>query len=137
MTTEVPDMGTQEDAALIRRGYEAFIAGDMDTLMELFTEDSVWNTGGTGALSGIKRGRDAILAYFGELGSRSNGSLKVTLEDVATGDRYTIGVHSNQAERDGKSLDQRSVIVFTVSDGKVTEALELQEDTAEVADFWT
>lgn len=130
-------MGAQEDAAVVRRGYEAFSAGDMDTLRELFTEDAVWNTGGTGTLSGVKQGREAILAYFGELGSRSNGSLKVTLEDVATGDRYAIGVHSNQAQRDGKSLDQRSVIVFTISGGKVTEALELQEDTAKVADFWT
>jgi hypothetical protein len=85
--TEVCEMGAQEDAALVRRGYEAFSAGDMDTLGELFTEDAVWHTGGSGGLSGDKQGRDAILAYFGELASRSNGSLKVTLEDVATGDR--------------------------------------------------
>jgi ketosteroid isomerase-like protein len=135
--TEVCEMGAQEDAALVRRGYEAFSAGDMDTLGELFTEDAVWHTGGSGGLSGDKQGRDAILAYFGELASRSNGSLKVTLEDVATGDRYAVGVHTNHAERDGKSLDQRAVIVFTLSGGKVTEANELQEDTAELADFWS
>jgi ketosteroid isomerase-like protein len=130
-------MGTQEDAALVRRGYEAFSAGDMDTLREVFTEDAVWHTGGSGALAGLKQGRDAILAYFGELASRSSGSLKVTLNDVATGDSYAVGIHSNQAGRNGKSLDQRSVIVFTISGGKVTEALELQEDTAEVANFWS
>ena len=130
-------MGAQEDVALVRRGYEAFSAGDMDTLRDLFTEDAVWRTGGSGALSGDKKGRDAIMAYFGELGSRSNGSLKVTLEDVATGGRYTIGVHSNRAERDGRSLDQRSVIVFSISDGKVTEALEIPEDTATASAFWS
>lgn len=84
-----------------------------------------------------KKGLDAILNYFGELGARSNGSIRVTVEDVTTGDRYTVGVHSTHAERDGKSLDQRSAIVFTVSGGKVTKALELQEDTAAVADFWS
>lgn len=129
-------MGAQEDAALIRRGYEAFSAGDMDTLRDVFTEDAVWHTGGSGGLSGDKKGREEILAHFRELGSRSTGSLKVTLDDVATGDRYAVGVHTNQAQRDGKSLHQRSVIVFTITDGKVTEALELQEDTAKVADFW-
>ncbi|UUL77911.1 nuclear transport factor 2 family protein [Pseudarthrobacter sp. Fe7] len=57
----------------------------MDTLRELFAEDAVWHIGGTGPLSGDKKGRDAILAYFGELYSRSNGTLKVTLDDVASG----------------------------------------------------
>lgn len=130
-------MGAKEDVALVRRGYEAFIAGDMDTLRELFTADAVWHTGGTGGLSGDKNGVDEILAYFGELGSRSQGTLKLTLEDVAAGDRYTIGVQSNQAQRDGESLDQRTVIVFTISGDKVTEALEMAEDTAEASDFWS
>jgi uncharacterized protein len=135
--TEVCEMGAQEDAALVRRGYEAFSAGDIDTLRELFTEDAVWHTGGSGGLSGDKQGRDAILAYFGELASRSNGSLKVTLEDVAAGDRYAVGIHTNHAERNKQNLDQRAVIVFTISGGKVTEAMELQEDTAMLAEFWS
>lgn len=130
-------MGSQEDTALVRRGYEAFIAGDMETLRDLFTEDAVWHTGGTGALSGDKKGRDAILAYFGELYSRSNGTLKVTLDDVASGDKYTIGVQSGHAERDGKTLDQRTIIMFTISGGKVVEALEVAEDTAKASDFWS
>ena len=130
-------MGAQEDAALIRRGYEAFIAADMDTLKDLFTEDAVWHTGGTGALSGDKKGRDAILGYFGELMSRSQGTLKLTLEDVAAGEKYVIGLQSNQAQRDGKSLDQHTVIAFTVSGGKVVEALEMAEDTAKSSEFWS
>jgi uncharacterized protein len=137
MKTEVPKMGAEEDVALVRRGYEAFSTGDMDTLKEQFTDDAVWRVAGSGPLSGVKQGRDAILAYFGELGSRSNGSVKVHLEDVAAGDRYVIGIQSNHAERDGRSLDQRSALVFTLVDGKVTEVLELQEDTAKASDFWS
>ncbi|WP_307090638.1 nuclear transport factor 2 family protein [Arthrobacter sp. B2I5] len=130
-------MGAQEDVALVRSGYEAFNAGDMDTLRELFTEDAVWHVGGSGGLSGDKQGRDAILTYFGELGSRSNGSIKVNLEDVAAGDRYVFGVQSNHAERDGKPLDQRSVLVFTLAGEKVTEVFELQEDTEKASAFWS
>ncbi|MBT2568881.1 nuclear transport factor 2 family protein [Arthrobacter sp. ISL-85] len=130
-------MGAQEDVALVRRGYEAFIAGDMDTLRDLFAEDALWHTGGTGGLSGDKKGRDAILAYFGELYSRSNGSLKVTLDDVASGDKYTIGIQSGHAERDGKTLDQRIVIVFTIAGGKVIEVLEAADDSAKASDFWS
>jgi ketosteroid isomerase-like protein len=130
-------MGSEENAALVRRGYEAFSAGDMDTLIGLFTEDARWHAAGNGAISGVKQGRDEILAYFGELGSRSNGSMKVTVEDIAVGDRYTVGVHSASAERNGKTMDQRQAILFTISDGKITEGVEMAEDTAVVAEFWS
>jgi hypothetical protein len=135
--TEVEAMGAQEDMTILRRGYEAFNAGDMDTFKEILAEDAVWRIGGTGGLSGEKRGRDAILGYFGELGSRSNGSIKVNVEDLALGDRYAIGIHTTHAQRDGKSLDQREILVFTISDGKIREALEFAMDSAELAHFWS
>jgi hypothetical protein len=39
---------------------------------------------------GDKQGRDAILAYFGELASRTDGTFKVILVDVAGGERYVF-----------------------------------------------
>jgi hypothetical protein len=33
-------------------------------------------------------------------------------------------------------MEQHGVIVFTLSDGKVTEVNEFQEDTAKASDFW-
>lgn len=71
------------------------------------------------------------------LASRTNGSLKITLEDVAAGDKYTVGVHTYRAERDGKSIDQRSVLVFSISGDKVTEVFEMHEDTAKTDSFWS
>ncbi len=130
-------MGSQENAALVRRGYEAFMAGDMDTLMDQYAEDAVWHIGGSGPLSGDKKGRDAILAYFGELASRTSGSLRITLEDVTAGDRYTVGVHTYHAERGGRSIGQRSVLVFSIPGGKITEVFEMHEDTAKADAFWS
>jgi len=137
MMTDVEAMGAQEDMTILRRGYEAFNAGDMDTFKEILAEDAVWRIGGSGGLSGEKRGRDAILGYFGELGARSNGSIKVNVEDLALGDRYAIGIHTTHAQRDGKSLDQREILVFTISDGKIREAFEFAEDSAGLAHFWS
>ncbi len=59
------------------------------------------------------------------------------MEDVAPGDRYTVGVQFTHAERNGKTLDQRQVIVFSISDGKVTEGIEMAGDTTMAADFWS
>jgi ketosteroid isomerase-like protein len=61
-------MGADENAATIRRGYEAFNSGDMNTLIELFDEGAVWHTPGRGSLAGDHQGREATFAYFGRLG---------------------------------------------------------------------
>ena len=67
-------MGPQENAELVRRGYAAFSTGDMATLNELFTEDAVWHVPGSGPMSGPKKGRGAILAYFGEIMTGTAGT---------------------------------------------------------------
>lgn len=130
-------MGAREDVDLVRRGYEAFGAGDMDTLRGLFTEDAVWHLGGSGGLSGDKQGLDAILAYFGELFTRSDGTIKVDLDDLIGGDNHTVGFQRVHAQRNGAAINQRTVIVFSLKEGKVSEAYEFPEDTAKAADFWS
>ena len=43
-------MGADENAAIMRRAYEAFNAGDIDTLTELFDESALdWNQGTAGS----------------------------------------------------------------------------------------
>ena len=130
-------MGAQEDAGLVRRGYEAFGAGDMDTLRGLFADDAVWHLGGSGGLSGDKQGLDAILGYFGELFARSGGTIRVDLDDLIGGEHHTVGFQRVHAERNGAAIDQRAVLVFALKDGKVSEVYEYPEDTAKASDFWS
>jgi hypothetical protein len=130
-------MGNQEDAALVRRGYEAFNSGDIETLKGLFAPDAVYRVGGTGGLAGVRQGPEEVMAYFGELFSRSGGTAKVELQDVIAGERHTVALQTSQAQRNGKSMEQHGVLVFTLRDGKVTEVNEFQEDTAKASDFWS
>ncbi|WP_045731109.1 nuclear transport factor 2 family protein [Pseudarthrobacter chlorophenolicus] len=129
-------MGNQEDAAVVRRGYEAFNSGDIQTLMGLFAPDAVYHVGGTGGLAGDKNGQEEIMAYFGELFTRSGGTTKVELKEVIAGEQHTVSLQKAQAQRNGQSMDQEGVLVFTLRNGKVTEVSEFQEDTAKAADFW-
>ncbi|MFC0457747.1 hypothetical protein ACFFGR_14480 [Arthrobacter liuii] len=50
-------MGSQEDAALVRRGYEAFITGDMETLREQFADDVVRHAAGPETSPGTRTAR--------------------------------------------------------------------------------
>jgi ketosteroid isomerase-like protein len=133
---EVSEMGAAENAELVRRGYEAFNTGDLATLGELFAEDAVWYAAGSGVLSGTKQGRDAILAYFGELGARSQGSFKVTVQDIIGGENHTVGIQQSHAESNGKTMDQPTAIAFVARDGMIIEAREYFEDTAKADEFW-
>jgi ketosteroid isomerase-like protein len=130
-------MGTAENVELVRRGYAAFNSGDMATLSDMFAEDAVWHVAGSGVLSGTKQGRDAILAYFGELGARTQGSFQANLEDIVGGENYTVAIQHTRGENNGKTLDMATVITFVVRDGKITEGREFFEDTAKADDFWT
>ncbi len=47
-----------ENAAIVRREYEAFDVGDLETLTELFDENAEWHTPGQGPLAGDAVGRD-------------------------------------------------------------------------------
>jgi ketosteroid isomerase-like protein len=129
-------MGSADDVEVIRRGFAAFSAGDMPTLRELFTEDAVWHVPGSGSLAGPKRGRDQILAFFGELMSRSDGTLSLTLDDVVGGDSHTVSINQNRANRGDQSLQQEAVIVFVLRDGRVSEARQFFDDTARNDAFW-
>jgi len=130
-------MGSESDVEVIRRGYAAFSAGDMATLNELFTEDAVWHVPGAGPLSGAKEGREGILSFFGELMSRSEGTLTVTLDDVVGGDHHTVALNRNQATRGSQTLQQNAVVVFQLRDARVSEARQYFDDTARNDAFWS
>ena len=84
-----------------------------------------------------KQGRDAILAYFGELGARTQGSFQANLEDIVGGENHTVAIQQTSGENNGKTLDLATIIAFVVRDGKIAEGREFFEDTAKADDFWT
>jgi ketosteroid isomerase-like protein len=49
---------------LVRRAFDAFTKGDVDTIRELTDQDAVWHTPGRGPLAGDYRGIDEILGFF-------------------------------------------------------------------------
>src|SRR4029450_9238922 len=113
---------------LVRRGYDAFSSGDMQTLREMWHPDIVWHVPGRSQISGDHRGVDEGLGYFGQRRGRSGGALRVEVHDVVANDEHAVGLHSTHAERAGKTLDDNTTLVFHVRDGKVTEVWQYQAD---------
>jgi uncharacterized protein len=122
-------MGADENAAIVRRGYEAFNSADMKTLTELFDESAVWRTPGRSSLAGDHEGRESAFAYFGRLGQETGGTFRAELEHLlADDDGRVVGIHRNTAKRDGKQLDIAVSLVFQLEDGRITEGVEYFRD---------
>ena len=131
-------MGANENEAIMRRAYEAFNKGDMNTLVELFDENMVWHLPGKSSMANDYQGRDATLAYFGQIGERTGGTFQAELQHLcADDDDRVVGIQRSTAERDGKRLDVGNCIVFQLQDGRVTEGREHFHDLYAWDEFWS
>ena len=131
-------MGADENAAILRRGYEAFNAGDINALTEIFDESAVWHAPGRTSLAGDHEGREATFAYLGRLGQETEGTFRAELGHLlADDDDYVVGVQRSRAERDGKHLDVGNCIVFELKDGQVTDGREHFHDLYAWDEFWS
>ena len=130
-------MTADENAAIMRRAYEAFNTADMNTLTELFDESAVWRVPGRSSLAGDHEGREAAFAYFGRLGQETGGTFRAELQHLlADGDRV-VGIHRSSAERDGKQLDVDLCLVFQLENGRITEGVEHYRDLYAWDEFWS
>ncbi|NUS53440.1 MAG: nuclear transport factor 2 family protein [Streptomycetaceae bacterium] len=131
-------MAEHADSAMVRRGYEAFSAGDMQTLGAMMTGDVTHHVPGDHPLSGHMKGLDNVLGYYGRLFSETDGTVRVTLEQVfADGRGHAISVHRFTATRKGRSIDQRGGLFFTIVGGKITDIDECSPDIDEANEFWS
>jgi ketosteroid isomerase-like protein len=121
---------------LVRKGYAAFQSGDMATLNELFADDIVWHAPGRNQLSGDFRGREAVLATLQKTFELTGGTFKLDIHEVLANDAHAVGLVKANAQREGKTLEDNSVQVFHISDGKVTEQWLYPGDVYATDEFW-
>jgi ketosteroid isomerase-like protein len=103
---------------LVRRGYDAFARGDMDTLRELFDPEIVWHFPGRSPLAGDHRRPDAVLGFFGRTMELTAGTFRAELHDVVADDRHAVGIHLATGEREGRRLEDREVLCSTSATAK-------------------
>jgi uncharacterized protein len=133
--------GTNEieskNIAVVRRGYEAFAKGDLETLKTLFSANADWHLAQTGVLRGNYRGAQAILEFFGQIAHETQGSVRVEpLTMAASGDLVFV-LERTTGKRNGKTLDTKDVLVFKLNNGVVTEVSDFQLNHAVDAQFWS
>jgi uncharacterized protein len=125
-----------DNIEVIRKGYEAFGAGDMAALGDLFAPEAVWRAEPTGVLRGTYEGRDAIFAHFAQIGQETAGTFRAIPTAMAASGNKVFVETAASGERQGRTLETNSVNVFTVVDGLVREVVLYQSDYAKDSAFW-
>jgi len=126
-----------ENAAIVRRGYAAFNAGDLKTLVELFGDDVAWHIPGTSPLAGDVAGREAVFARLGRYRAETGGTFRAELKRVLTDeDGRVVGIHHSVAERGGRQLDVYCCVVFELENGRIVAGREHVYDLDAWDAFW-
>jgi ketosteroid isomerase-like protein len=120
---------------LLRKGYAAFAAADLDTLRGLFADDIAWHAPGDNQLSGDFRGQDEVFGLFAKVAELTGGTFRLEIHDVLANDEHGVALVRATGQREGKSLEDRQAHVFHVKDGKVTEFWNHPGDQAAVDEF--
>lgn len=125
------------NATLIHSGYEAFAAGDMDTITKVFSDDIVWHIPGHHELAGDYRGQAAVFGFFTQLAERSGGTFQLDVHDLMATDDHVVALVRERASRAGRSLDINGVHVWHVADGRAVEFWGVTYDQYAEDEFWS
>lgn len=121
---------------LLRRGYAAFAAGDMESVLSMFADDIVWHIGGTSQIAGDYVGHQEVMGFFGKVFELSAGTFRTEIHDVLANDEHGTVLVTAHAERDGQTLAAREVHIWHLADGKATEFWGFIEKPDEVDAFF-
>jgi ketosteroid isomerase-like protein len=124
--------------AVVRAAFETFGRGDLDGFAAHFHADATWNHRNPDRLGGLHNGIDAILAFLRSSGELTAGTLRAVPEATMIDGAALVGVITriSGSRPDGRSFDDRQVLVFTVEEGKVRSVDQYIGDPPTVTDFW-
>ena len=122
---------------LLRKGYEAFSRGDMDTLRNtVFADDITFHIPGKNQLAGDYVGKEKVFGFLGKVMELSGGSFRLEVHDVVANAEHAIGLTTHTGQREGRTANYHSVHVFHVRNGKLAELWESPDQPA-FDSFWS
>ena len=116
-----------EDKQLVRKLYDAFKRGDMETLLGGMADNIEWITPGPPEfpLAGKRNGREEVAQFF-KLLNEHEEIQEFEVQDFIAEDGFVVGLghYQGRVKSTGKTTRYPFVHVFTVSSGKVTRFRE-------------
>jgi ketosteroid isomerase-like protein len=110
---------SQENVEIVQAGFEAWNAGDMDALRELYDPDAISRAPEGWPEPGASVGRNAIMRQFGQLRETWDAdAFEVIGAYIEVGDRVAVRCIWRGAGH-GPELSLQMTCVFTVRNGRI------------------
>ena len=123
---------------IVREGYAAFGRGDLEALQTRFFAAGIrWHFPGRSPFGGDYEGIGQVLDWLGRTFQASDGTIRIDLHDVIGNDEHVVALTTVRAERAGKHLEDNTVQIFHLQDGKATEVWTHPADLYASDDFWS
>jgi ketosteroid isomerase-like protein len=114
-------MGDHPNAEALRKGYEAFAAGDMETVAVLFADNITFHQSGNNPLSGDFVGKDAVFGTLAQLAELTDSTFGQEIHGLLADDEHAVVMVEHGWEKP-HPYRGKSVHVWHVKDGIATEA---------------
>lgn len=122
-------MADHPNVELLRKGYTAFGAGDMQTVDALLSDDIVWHSPGNNTLAGDHKGKDQVFGLFAKLVELTEGTFRQEIHDLLANDEHAVALVEEAWDKP-RPFRGRSVHMWHVRDGKPSEFWLFNEDQA-------
>ena len=110
-------LNNEDKLALAMKFLSAMKTHNWEFMRSLLTPDSYWEMPGDNVLSGRSSGVDGVIAKAKLI---TSFGLNIQLEHLLYGDKDMVFSLHNQANRDGKILDEYLASVCSIRGGKVS-----------------
>jgi hypothetical protein len=80
---------------------------------------------------------DAILGFVAKTMGLSGGSFRMEVHDVVANDDHAVALFGARAEREGRSYENRNVLVIHIRNGKLVETWRLSQDQYAADEFFS
>jgi ketosteroid isomerase-like protein len=135
MTT---DTTQTTDVAFVKAGFESFASGDVAGFAALFHPDATWNHRNEDHLGGIHQGIDGIMAFLGESGQLTAGTLRAVPQlFMSDGEGHvSVLVRVSGTRPDGRTFDDAQILLFKLDGERVRSVDQYVGEPAAVTAFW-
>lgn len=126
-------MNEQENTKLVKRSYELFKSGDIETLLSLYSEDISWEVPEVenSKIGGKISGRENVANWFKSFDETEELLKFEQNEFISQGDKVVVlGHFKARIKSTNKEYTSDYVQISTVKDGKITGFLEFFDTAA-------
>ena len=111
---------TENARAVVTRYTDAWLADDLDGILDCYAEEFTLHYFGDNAFTGAHRGKDAAIATLLAVGARAPRRL-LAVEEILSGPDAAVAVVRERLEIEGEAHDVRRVLRFRIAGARLAE----------------